>query len=961
MNNRKVPSSSSSPNNFPQATSSNTNIPPDLLSKLLSLPMQNFSAILNSPTDQSYSYYDSIKNLFYSTLYYDEKASLDIEINKTLDKLTSSDIQFTATSSSSPAFTALPNETFKSLLTSPSISNINASSSTYKSFKNNHFPLSLLQSSSTINNDYSHIYQSNVNLITEIDEHFFQDESQFKIQHNILELKDAQIETQSKRLIEQCGNVEYELEKTMQHSLKLQEYITHNLQPVCCIVNDLFLKIHNLKRINTSIRDNYFNNSCKLVIKQIKRKNIITLKQTVETIHKLKEVLDLLKVLITNPKKYQLTYDLIIKGKQRIDEFKKNKKVNYQLLTLFDDNYNKYLTKVTEQMQNELTNAIISYFDNSINITNSDCPNTHQSFNVNDITYNKLISSSNKLKHILNNIHFTNKCNNNNKVLNQIKAITMCFIKSEVINTFYLKLRGIFTNVANDQMKISVRVLRESIINGKGLIGINDNNNNESNSTVIEDNEKNEQCLLLCIVKRCEMLIEGVATITNEILSLLTNTITHNDDNKRTDVLKRNFIEECNEIISIISKNNTKYIHNQLVTCLTEAINHSHIDSFAENYFIIKDILHMTTIPNKQYEQLFMTCVNEYINKWMNSTLHKIKNNMYQNWEHFNEIPFNYQHYINTFVAFKPLTTQSLIESISHFQNIETFQPAQSDTTNHITISTHQLKCNQCSLDIIKISYEILKLFSFFPSNSHDIILAAYSALLNAFAQYQNEYILIGKNTVVSQNEISMTYSIIQLITQLRNSLIQSELFSNIKDTLITTNKRILNEFIDANIYETMLHSAKCKITELLDIHCVNKAIKELNCITLPNYPVVNKVNEYALNYLKSIKNIYESMCYAYDDTFIVNNMKGALDKFITRIDAFITNGKRIENESSITQFKNDMTFLKKNITVITKVDVNEYKERLNQLIRKVKVEHGSNAINSNNTNPSNNSNKNKK
>lgn len=972
MNNRKVSSSSSS-DNFPHTTSSsNTNIPAELLSKLLARPMQNFSAILNSPTDQTYSYYDSIINLFYSTIYYDEKASLDIEINKTLDKLTSNDIQLTTSTTS---FNALPNETFKSLLTSPSISNINTSSSTYKSFKNNHFPLSLLHSSSTVNNDNSHIYQSNVNLITEIDDHFFKDESQFKIQHNILELKGSQIETQSKRLIEQCGNVEYELEKTMQHSLKLQEYITYNLQPVCCIVNDLFLKIHNLKRINTSIRDNYFNNSCKLVIKQVKRKNIITLKQTVETIHKLKEVLDLLKVLITNPKKYQLTYDLIIKGKQRIDEFKKNKKVNYQLLTLFDDNYNKYLTKVTEQMQNELTNAIISYFDNSINIITSECSNTSQIFNVSDITYNKLISSSNKLKYILNNIHFNNnnKHNNDNKALNQIKAITTCFIKSEVINTFYLKLRGVFTNVANDQMKMSVRVLRESIINGKGLIinnNITNNNNNVNdssiNSTVIEDNEKNEQCLLLCIVKRCEMLIEGITAITNEILSLLTNTITtNNDDNKRTDVLKRNFTEECNEILSIINKNNIKYIHNQLVTCLTEAINHSHIDSFAENYFIIKDILHITTTtPNKQYEQLFMTCVNEYINKWMNSTLHKIKNNMYQNWEHFNEIPFNYQHYINTFVTFKPLTSQSLIESISHFQNIESFQPTQpSETsiTNYITISTHQLKCNQCSLDIIKISYEILKLFSFFPSNSYDIILAAYSALLNAFAQYQNEYILIGKNTVVSQNEISMTYSIIQLITQLRNSFIQSELFVNIKETLITTNKRILNEFIDANIYETMLHSAKCKITELLDIHCVNKAIKELNSITLPNYPVVNKVNEYALNYLKSIKNIYESMCYAYDDAFIVNNMKNALDKFITRIDTFITNGKRIENESSITQFKNDMTFLKKNITVITKVDMNEYKERLNQLIRKVKVEHGNTAMNSNSTNTSNNSNKNKK
>ena len=104
-------------------------------------------------------------------------------------------------------------------------------------------------------------------------------------------------------------------------------------------------------------------------------------------------------------------------------------------------------------------------------------------------------------------------------------------------------------------------------------------------------------------------------------------------------------------------------------------------------------------------------------------------------------------------------------------------------------------------------------------------------------------------------------------------------------------------------------------------------------------------------------------MCYAYEDVFIINNMKAALDKFITRIDAFISNGKRIENENSVTQFKNDMTFLKKNITVITKVDVNEYKERLNQLIRKVRADHGSSAVNSNNTssNTGNNSNKNKK
>ena len=870
--------------------------------------------------------------MLYSTLY-DDKSSLDLEISKDYDKFSIGDIDIGSSNSS----IQINKMSFKELLNDNMNDYINLIQAPYQGFKQNHgLHVHYYKGNKISNNE---IYKTNIGVINSVEKTYFEEEEKFKIKPEILEQKQNNIENTCRVLIEKCGTIEIELGKILDHSNKIQKYLNDNLEPIKEKVFLMWDKINSTKNIKIEIKRKFIINSSELMLKAIKKKNITKLHLYLSAFKKLKDILDLLKILITNPKKYKITFELLTKAKNTIDALKQSKKGTYKLFEAFENNYATYFNKVFEQMNNDFSSVLSECFANFIAIKQLTNPNTHTSFNISQYVFDKLTSSSEKAHKILCNISFSEKVN-----LEKIINITQCYIKSDIINSFYPKMRGLLTSLSNEIMSKAIDSLAKEFNNDQSK---NDSNSKgditsflngvSSQVTVIADVEKNEQCILLCLIMGNQQMLKNIGKITNEICQQITNSGGSNNT-KKYEVIKRNFNEEFDEILKIITSKKKDFLHAQIVKCLNECLNHSNIDSFVDNFYIIKDIVGQ----DKSFENLFIKCQNEYITKWYQDKLKKFDSNLYQNWEDIKEIPSNYQNLLDIFNAYEIKDNYMNNDDVAPFEKINKFAKIESqfqitDSQGYVTVGTMKLKCNQCSLDIIKTSYEVLKLFSLLSPQTWGNILLHYKKLLSSYGQYQNDQILSGKNQVVSQTEISMTYSIIELIRQIRSKFTKSESFNILIKHI---DKKIVDEFIDLNnSFDNMIHSSKCKIMDLIDIHCVETALKELESINLPNYKVVEgdvPVNSYALTIVKLIKSIYESMLNAYEESFIINTIKTSLKKFFDRLEKYIFKGQKIEKENCLKQFRKDMIFMKKNISSLTLVDMTEFKNRIDNINKMV-------------------------
>lgn len=856
-----------------------------------------------------------------------------MEISKDYDKFSIGDIDI----GSSNLSIQLNKTSFKELLNDSMNDYIKLIHIPYQGFKQNHgLHVHYYKGKKSNSNE---IYKTNVGVVNSVEKIYYEEEEKFKIKAEILEQKQDEIENTCRVLIEKCGTVEIELGKILEHSNKIQKYLTDNLEPIKEKVYLIWEKINSTKNIKVEIKRKFLMNSSELILKAIKKKNITKLHLYLSAFKRLKDILDLLKILITNPKKYKITFELLTKAKNTIDALKQSKRGTYKLFEYFENNYATYFNKVFEQMNNEFSSVLSECFANFFCIKQLTNPNTYSTFNISQYVFDKLTSSSEKANKILCNISFSEKVN-----IEKIINITQCYIKSDIINSFYPKMRGLLTSLSNEVMNKAIDSLNKEFSNDQSK---NDSNSKEditsflngvgSQVTVIADVEKNEQCILLCLIMGNQQMIKSISKITNVICQQITNSggITNT---KKYEVIKRNFHEEFDEILKIITSKKKDFLHGQMIKCLNESLNHSNIDSFIDNFYIIKDIVGQ----DKSFDNLFLKCQNEYITKWYQDKLKKFDSNLYQNWEDIKEIPSNYQNLLDIFNAYEIKDNYMKDDAVSPFEKINQFSKLESlfqitDSQGYITIGTMKLKCNQCSLDIIRTSYEVLKLFSLLSPQTWGNILLHYKILLSSYGLYQNEQILNGKNQVVSQTEISMTYSIIELIRQLRSKFIKSESFNILIKNI---DKKIVDEFIDLNnLFDNMIHSSKSKIMDLIDIHCVETALKELESINLPNYNVVEgevPVNSYALTIVKLIKSIYESMLNAYEETFIISTIKTSLKKFFDRLEKYIFKGQKIEKENCLKQFKRDMVFMKKNISSLTLIDMTEFKNRIDNINKMV-------------------------
>ena len=970
------------------------NINKILIQRLRKYNFQNFSQLLNTPEPEPtyFSYFESIANLIYDTVY-DDESTLESEINKDLDKFSedcitiedsSKNIKYKKTNdSTTPQIENNNTKTnLKLLLDDPIDNYINKIAVKYSRFCTNHAEIKKIQNQNKINNinninnkedeiarnkrflNLKSIYISNKDILINIPDEYKVPNEEFKADPDLLSRPINYIQIKCKGLIEMSTQIDKELEKILGHTNKLDHYIQQNWQPWNSNINLYFENIKQYHNKVDSIKKKSLENTSKLILKEIKRKNIKKIRKIFIQFRKMKDSINYLKILITDVKKYKLTNELISKNKNNIDKLKKivnNKKVS--LLDLFELSFNNFKSKNSTHMSGELSQILIEFF-NGFCFIDETFDNNYQSYNITENTYKTLVSYSYGIKRLLEHLQFKEQKDE----IEKINSVCGYFIQNNLINSIYIKLRGIFTNLTNDVINKMIEFLKnemekkEEKEEGEGDINKDEEKTNNTDSNNEEDNKepniKGEQCLLLCLIVTKTKFEKNVKDFINEILRI----INESNDESITKIIKSNFVTECNEINKILENNLNLIIKNQLSKCFNEAIMNSKNDNFLKSYYLINDLMNQITSDDDKLKNTLLEYQHNYINNWTKYEINKFSSPEYGSWDPLTDIPQEYQLLLNFYFDYD-INKNALGSNSNEFlKKLYSFEKNKKDfckkdgennktdllsvkfKNNKKEIEILKIKINKTALDIIKTSVNYIKLFCLISPGSYGVMLESFSEFLIKHLTYQKEEIFNYKNSsTVSQKEVCMTYTIFILVKYIYQYFIDCDFFVQV---MKHSEQKSINSFLSVfKAINESLDLSKKKIEEILNNNCIDEALKQLDNIQLPNYNIPEKgsevpVNQYVYIFISSMKIIYDSMINCYETDFMAKIFQPAIVKFFDKFEYFIFHGKVIQEEKCLKQFRKDMTFLRKNLNFINVFDLSEIKQRIDNINKKVLPEY---------------------
>ena len=951
-----------------------------LIQRLRKYNFQNFSQLLNSPEPEPsyFSYFESIANLLYDTVY-DNESTLESELNKDLNKFSedcitiedsSKKIKYKTKNNESTPEIEITNSkiNLKLLLDDQIDTYVNKISIKYNRFCTNHKELKKIQNQ-PINNkeeeiarnkrflNLKSIYISNKDILINIPDEYKVANEEFKADPDLLSRPINYIKIKCEGLVEMSTQIDKELEKILGHTNKLDHYIHQNWQPWNANIN---LYFENIKQYHSKvdiIKKKCLGNSSKLILKEIKRKNIKKIRKIFMQFKKMKDSINYLKVLMKDVKKYKLTNELISKNKNNIDKIKKivnNKKVS--LLNLFEISFDNFKTRNSSNMSGELGKILNDYF-NGFAYIDETYENNYEFFKIAEKNYNILKSYSYGNKHLLEHLQFKEQKDE----IEKINSVCEYFIQNNLINSIYIKLRGIFTNLINDAFNKIIEIFKielekkeekeeaKTSKNKENKI----NNDNKEEEDIEEQNIKKEQCLLLCLIITKLKFDKNLNEFINEILKI----INESEDENITKIIKGNFATECKEINNIIENNLNLIIKSQLSKCFNESIMNSKNDIFLRNYYLINDLMNQVISTDDKMKNILLEYQQNYIRNWVKHKLYKFSTLEYQSWDTLQEVPHESQLLLDFYFDFD-INKNTLGQNFNDFQTkLENFEKIKKEKCkvdkNYKSeflyvkfknakkeIETINIKISKTALDIIKTCVNFVKLFCLISPGSYGVLLESFSEILIKHLTYQKDEIFnYKKSSTISQKEVCMTYTIFLLIKYIYQYFKDCDFFVQV---MKHSEQKSINIFLSVfKLINESLDLSKKKIEEILNNNCVDEALKQLDKIQLPNYNIPEEgsevpVNDYVYKFISNMKIIYDSMINCYEIDFMVKIFQPAIVKFFDKFEYFIFHGKLIEEEKCLKQFRKDMTFLKKNLNFINIFNLSEIKSRIDNINKKV-------------------------
>jgi hypothetical protein len=951
------------------------NINKILIHRLRKYNFQNFSQILNTPEPEPsyFSYFENITNIIYNTMYNDEP-NIETEIDKDLDKFSEENIII------SDSFDKIwfkndkdnnKKTNLKILLEEESDIYINKIDNKYKIFCNNHKEIPKIKNKSNINNkndeliknqrflNLKSIYITNEDILLGIPDEYKVQHNEFKTDPDLLSKPVNYLRVKCDGLIKMSTQIDKELEKILGHTNKLDHYIQNNWQPWNLNINLYFENIKIYHKKIDSIKNKALGNTSKLILKEIKRKNIKKLRDICKQFKTIKESIMTLASLIKNVKQYKLINELIYKNQNYIENIKKIAKGKVGIIDLFEMSLKNFKENNNSHTSGELNKILEEYFQDFVYIDETYL-NSFEMFQISEANYKLISSYSYGIKRLLEHLQFKKQRDE----IEKIDSLCEYYIQNNLIKSIYNKLRGIFTNTTTDILRKLLDFFKTEI---KKKEEENEKENNEQKNDINKNEEKNndididikeEQGLLLCLIITKFNFCKNMKEFVDEILKVINNS----EDKNVTKIIKADFNTECQEIINKIDYYSNFIIKTQLSECFKDSLMNAPINKFLQNYYLINELIEPIISSDEKNKSMLWEYQNNYIRNWTKIKINKFSESYYKSWDPLPEVPYESQLLLNFY--FDLDINNNIIENNNFQKALENFEKIKNDfcniddndeiqKTQFLSVKfkntkkefeTINIKINKTALDIIETSVEVIKLFCLISPGCYGAMLESFSDILIKHITYQkNEIFNYKNNFTVSQKEVCTTSTIFILVKYIYVYFKDCDFFVKI---MKHSDKSAIDNFLSVfKVVNEALDLSKKKIEEIIYNNCIDESLKLLEKIQLPNYNVPDKnsdvpVNEYVYTLISVMKIIYDSMIGSYETEFIVKTFKPAIIKFFDKFEYFIFHGKVIEDEKCLKQFRKDMTFLKKNLNFINIFDISEMKSRIDNINKKVLPEH---------------------
>ena len=905
---------------------------------------------------------------------YNDEPNIETEIDKDLDKFSEENIII------SDSFDKIwfkndkdnnKKTNLKILLEEESDIYINKIDNKYKIFCNNHKEIPKIKNKSNINNkndeliknqrflNLKSIYITNEDILLGIPDEYKVQHNEFKTDPDLLSKPVNYLRVKCDGLIKMSTQIDKELEKILGHTNKLDHYIQNNWQPWNLNINLYFENIKIYHKKIDSIKNKALGNTSKLILKEIKRKNIKKLRDICKQFKTIKESIMTLASLIKNVKQYKLINELIYKNQNYIENIKKIAKGKVGIIDLFEMSLKNFKENNNSHTSGELNKILEEYFQDFVYIDETYL-NSFEMFQISEANYKLISSYSYGIKRLLEHLQFKKQRDE----IEKIDSLCEYYIQNNLIKSIYNKLRGIFTNTTTDILRKLLDFFKTEI---KKKEEENEKENNEQKNDINKNEEKNndididikeEQGLLLCLIITKFNFCKNMKEFVDEILKVINNS----EDKNVTKIIKADFNTECQEIINKIDYYSNFIIKTQLSECFKDSLMNAPINKFLQNYYLINELIEPIISSDEKNKSMLWEYQNNYIRNWTKIKINKFSESYYKSWDPLPEVPYESQLLLNFY--FDLDINNNIIENNNFQKALENFEKIKNDfcniddndeiqKTQFLSVKfkntkkefeTINIKINKTALDIIETSVEVIKLFCLISPGCYGAMLESFSDILIKHITYQkNEIFNYKNNFTVSQKEVCTTSTIFILVKYIYVYFKDCDFFVKI---MKHSDKSAIDNFLSVfKVVNEALDLSKKKIEEIIYNNCIDESLKLLEKIQLPNYNVPDKnsdvpVNEYVYTLISVMKIIYDSMIGSYETEFIVKTFKPAIIKFFDKFEYFIFHGKVIEDEKCLKQFRKDMTFLKKNLNFINVFDISEMKSRIDNINKKVLPEH---------------------
>ena len=834
-------------------------------------------------------------------------------------------------------------------------------------------------------------YLKNKDLFYDIPPRYQKLKEEFTLDYNLLEEDINNIQIKSMEFIELNSKVSTSISKVLLFSYYLEKYINDKLDPFNNSINISYEKVIKDKKYIYEIKLKTMKNAGNIILKRLKMNNTRKLIMKLKKYIKLKNSMNDLELLFKGKKNTQQIYDLINKCREEIMKVKNiniKEKSNENIINIFEKKLGEFKNKNDTNMSLELSELLDNYFKSFINFRDDMNENKEnfdkekifaefEKLGITKFVIEKITSISDIYNSILSNLYFTS----NEEEIEKLSKICEYYIEGNLINKIYIQLKGIFTSLCEQQMEKILSIFREKLIgkqkeknkeendkidkkdiDEKGEKKEKQNEENKINEDIINSNEI---FVLICIIISKNKLKEILISFIDVILTKV----------EKSEIieklLKNKIIKEFQDIKVLIQENIKNLIKNQIQMCLTKISlsNYTDIDKFINNYYLILESI-KDEIPNyyetennnnNKLSKIIIKEQKNFIENWTKRNLSKFGNELYKSNQPLKKVPSKYQNIVNVFFSFdienNCMKNEALItkypkekidlikESLEEEENNNEEENEPNEELINIKDGDKpelKIKISQISLDIINFSFDIMKMFTLFHKECYANILGNMAVIIISHLNLQTDKVYDTEtNSEITQNEISMSYCIYILIQYIYEHIKDSDFFVEIAKNC---KQKLIDSYLE--ITKTInrgIETSKKRIEEILENQCIKASLIKLQQIELPNYTIVSgdvPVKDYALLFVSSLKQIYESMINCYEDAFVKEMMNKALEDFFDKFEEFIFHGQKIEEDSCLRQFKRDMIFLKKNLVFINILDLTDVKNRIDNINKSVLPEY---------------------